>query len=235
MNYRTIISCQNLGYSSQSYPLESPFGKWDVRELTLELYSYDRVCFVFNSDDQKEVLSRLFLKKLKPKTGSISSPSKIHIYSDSDFWEGADKKASINDNMKSKLFSNRPWFGRQRKNIQILIDRLDLGDFKQIPLSQLSFVQRTRLKILMMIAAKAKVILIDKLFPKLDEIGFLLFLEWLENYSGIIIYFGDIQSEHEENSCIRLINQDKVKSIFGNIILFSSDGTSKFVKLKIDS
>ena len=232
MESRSIICCRNLGYSTQSDTGVTPIRKWDVRELSLELYAYDRVRFIFKNNEQKEVLLRLFLQKLKPKTGSIIIHSKTHIYSDSDFWEGTDKKISLKENMKSKLFSHRPWFGGQRTNLETLIDRLGLGGQSQyIPVNQFSFEQKSRLKILMMIAAKTKIILIDKLFSELDERSFILVKEWLDKFSGIIILFGDYPYEDCVNSTKKIIKKDKIISSFGKVILFFSDGTSKTIRL----
>ena len=64
----------------------SSLREWDIRGLNLKFFSYDRVRFFFNSDEQKTVLLRLFLQKLKPKTGSIIIPPNIHIYSEKDLW-----------------------------------------------------------------------------------------------------------------------------------------------------
>ena len=51
----------------------------------------------------------------------------------------------------------------------------------------------------MMIAANTKVILIDNLFSELDEMELLFILEWLENFLGIVILFGDYPLEIKPN------------------------------------
>ena len=77
-------------------------------------------------------------------------------------------------------------------NLDVLIDMLGLGGrYQYIPISQLSFENKNRLKILMMITAKTKIILIDKLFSELDELSLALVKEWLEKFSGILILFDD--------------------------------------------
>ena len=228
MHSKFFISCHKLGYYSQLDSGENLIQKWDIRDLTLKFFAGDRVRFRFNNNDQKDVLLRLFLQKLKPKKGSFFISSKTHIYSDYNFWERTNKKASLQENMKSKLFSSRPWFGGHRKNLDILIDRLDLGGRKQhIPVQELSLEQKNRFRILMMIAAKTKVILIDNLFTELDEIGMLFILEWLENFLGIVILFGDYPNQIKPNRNIKMSKRDESKPLFNSIISFSGDGLPK--------
>jgi len=233
MDSKLLISCKNLGYYSQSDSFLSPFVKWDVRDLTLELFGGDRVCFHFDNKDQKQVLLRLFLQKLKPKKGSFMLSSKIHIYYDYNLWEGTNKKASLDENLKSKLFSTRPWFGGKRKNIENLIDRLDLGgQIRHVQVQKLSLEQKIRLRLLMIIAAKTKVILIDNLFSQLDEHSFLLFQEWLEKFSGILIFFGDYFRDANNRKNFQVGRQEMDKTLFNTIISFTSDGFSKTLILK---
>tara|TARA_Y100001970_G_C14230379_1_gene858248 strand:- start:2397 stop:3110 length:714 start_codon:yes stop_codon:yes gene_type:complete len=233
MESRLIISCKNLGYYSKSSANLKSSDNWDIRDLNLKFFANDRVRFIFDNKDQKEVLLRLFLKKLKPKTGSIIMSPKIHIYSDCDLWEGTDKEFSIIKNMKSKLFSNKPWFGGQRKNLDILIDRLDLGGQVQyVPINKLSIKKRNRLKILMIIAANTKVILIENLYNIIDEISFLFLKEWLDCFSGIVIFFDDYFCRDDESGISsKILNQEIMSSIFSKNVCFSANGLSK----KLDS
>ena len=225
MESRFFISCQNLGYYSQLGFGDTYTQKWDIRDLTLKFYAGDRVHFHFNNNEQKQVLLRLFLQKLKPKKGSFYLSSKTHIYSDYNFWEGTDKNESLQENMKSKLFSSRPWFGDHRKSIETLVERLDLGGrVKHLPLKELSVEQKNRLKVLMIIAAKTKVILIDKLLSELDEIGLLFVLEWIEKYLGIVILFGDLPHEIKLKRNFKKLKLDQFKPFFNSIISFSEDG-----------
>ena len=119
MDSRLILSCKNLGYYHNKRMALSSLREWDIRGLNLKFFSYDRVRFFFNSDEQKTVLLRLFLQKLKPKTGSIIIPSNIHIYFEKDLWMRTDKDSSLINNLESKLFSNRPWFGGRRMDLII--------------------------------------------------------------------------------------------------------------------
>ena len=229
---RLFISCKDLGYYNQSCSGENHIEKWDIRNFNLQLYAGDRVCFRFHNNEQKEVLLRLFLQKLKPKTGSFSFSSKNHIYSDYNFWEGTDKKVSLKENMKSKLFSSRPWFGGHRKNLETLIDRLGLGGRVQhLPVQELSQVQKIRLMILMIISAKTKIILIDNLFADLDETGLLFIIEWLKKYLGIVILFGDYPYEIRSGRNFGILKADKCKELFNSIISFSAEGFSQIKKI----
>ena len=232
MDSRVLISCKNLGYSSESYAQESYIEKWDIRELTLELRAGDRVRFCFFNNDQKEVLSRLFLKKLKPKRGSLINFSN-KIYTEKSFWDGTDMEASLKENLKSKLFFVRPWFGGERKNLETLIDRLDLGGQTQyIPINKLSNDQKIRLRLLMIASANTKVILIDNLFSKLDGKSFFFVKEWLENFPGIVLLFGDYYMGLKSSKDIEFFQLEEFESLFSTIVSFNSDGFSKTLILE---
>ena len=123
MKPRVLLKCDNVGYSTSAASGNSVEEKWDILKLSLELHAGDRASFLFQNEEQKQVLWRLFLQKLKPKTGSFIISAKTHIHSDDSLWTGTDKKATILENMTSKLFTKRPWFGGQRKNLETLIDR----------------------------------------------------------------------------------------------------------------
>ncbi len=228
MDSRLILSCKNLGYYHNKRMALSSLREWDIRGLNLKFFSYDRVRFFFNSDEQKTVLLRLFLQKLKPKTGSIIIPSNIHIYFEKDLWMRTDKDSSLINNLESKLFSNRPWFGGKRKDLNSLIDRLDLGGYsKHLPINKLPTEKKKRLRILMMIAARTKVIIVDKLFAEMDEISFFFVLEWLRNFPGILILFGDSHLPVKADKHRRVLNEDKARNVFNKTILFSADGIAK--------
>ena len=228
MDSRLILSCKNLGYYHEKSLALTSSREWDIRGLSLKFFSYDRVNFIFNSDDQKSVLLRLFIQKLKPKTGSIIIPPNIHIYYEKDLWMRTDKDSSLINNLESKLFSNRPWFGGRRMDLNSLIDRLDLGGYsKHLPINKLPMEKKKRLRILMMIAAKTKVIIVDKLFAGMDEISFFFVLEWLRNFAGILILFGDSDFQVNLDKHRIILNEDKQRNVFNKTILFSADGIAK--------
>ena len=104
MNPRVLISCHNLGYAAPSGTGISSVDKWDIRKLNLELHAGDKACFHFQNEEQRQVLWRMFQKKLKPKIGSLQISDNTHLHTDDSLWEGTDKKASLLENMESKLF-----------------------------------------------------------------------------------------------------------------------------------
>ena len=228
MNPRVLISCKNLGYSIDFASGTSTEEKWDIRKLSLELHSGDRAHFHFNNEEQKEVLWRLFLQNLKPKTGSLMISSQTHIHSDESLWNGTDKKETVLENLNSKLFATRPWFGGKRINLEILLDRLRLsGRIMHLPVKELTAIEASRFWVLMMIVANTKVVLIDKLFLGKDKLSLQFVQEWLINYTGIIILFGEHADFFKsiDNNPTRL--QSTTKHLFNYIFSFSADGSAK--------
>jgi len=229
MKPRVLLKCDNVGYSTSSASGNSVEEKWDILKLSLELHAGDRASFLFQNEEQKQVLWRLFLQKLKPKTGSFIISAKTHIHSDDSLWTRTDKKATLLENMNSKLFAKRPWFGGQRKNLETLMDRLALsGRIRHLPVEELSEEQAFRFWLLMLVSAKTKVVLIDRLFSKLDQVSLAFVQEWLESYTGIIILFG----EHAEYfNAVKTPAEDqqlKSKTVFNSVYSFSADGQAKF-------
>ncbi len=225
MNSRVLISCQNVGYSRPFDSEISTGEKWDIRKLSLELYAGDRACFHFQNEEQKEVLWRIFMQKLKPKTGSLMIHARTNIHTDDSFWVGTDKRLSLLENMKSRLFVTRPWFGGKRKNIETLMERLGLnGRIPHLPVQELSAVQATRFWVLMLVTAKTKVVLIDQLFSRLDEISLPFIQEWLENYAGILILFGKHPEYLKSVKNSQETPQRKVEPFFNTVISFSASG-----------
>ena len=228
MNPRVLISCKNLGYATPSDSGIPAGKKWDIRKLNLELHAGERACFHFQNEEQKQVLWRLFQQKLKPKTGSFQISGNTHLHTDNSFWEGTDKKASLKENMKSKLFSTRPWFGGQRKNLDTLMDRLGLtGQIPHLQIQELKPEHAKRFWVLMLVAANTKVVLIDRLFSQLDEISLPFFQEWQEGFPGILIMFGE-HPEYLKAVNSRVMEKHRsLKPLFNSIISFSADGVAK--------
>ena len=228
MNNKLLISCRNLGYSAKSAKDISAETKWDICKLNLDLHAGERISFYFKTEEQKNVLWRLFERKLKPKTGSLRISASTHIHTDQGLLDGLDKSSSLQENLQSRLFEERPWFGGKRKPMDTLMYRLGLnGSIQYLPVNDLSDQYLTRFLTLMLAAAKTRVFMLDRLLPLLDEISMSFLLEWIESFPGSIIVFG----EHSKFLNAILSRQDKQmtlsRSLFDLEISFTSYGEAK--------
>ena len=192
MNNKLLISCRNLCYSATGAEDISSETMWDISKLNLDLHAGERIIFHFKNEEQKTVLWRLFEGKLKPKTGSLRISANTHIHTDQGLLDGLDKSSSLQENLQSKLFEERPWFGGKRKTLDTLMYKLGLiGRIQNIPVNDLSDKHLTRFLTLMLAAAKTRVLMLDRLLPLLDEISMSFLLEWMESFPGGIIVFGE--------------------------------------------
>ena len=230
MNNKLLISCRNLGYSETSAEDFSAETVWDICKLNLDLHAGERICLYFKTEEQKSVLWRLFERKLKPKTGSLQIFSKTHIHTDQGLLDGLDKNSSLQENLQSRLFEERPWFGGKRRNLDTLMYRLGLiGRVQYIPVNDLSDQHLTRFWTLMLAATKTRVFLLDRLLPLLDELSMSFLLEWMESFPGSIIVFG----EHPNILAAVESRQEKQiqlsKPLFDLVVSFSNYGDAKIL------
>ena len=228
MNNKLLISCRNLGYSETSAKDFSAETMWDICKLNLDLHAGERISFYFKTEEQKSVLWRLFERKLKPKTGSLRISANTHIHTDQSLLDGLDKSSSLQENLQSRLFEERPWFGGKRKTMDTLMSRLGLiGRIQYLPVNDLSDQHLTRFWTMMLAVAKTRVFMLDRLLPLLDEISMSFLLEWMESFPGSIIVFG----EHANILNAVKSNQDKQmalsRSLFDLVISFTSYGEAK--------
>ena len=79
-----------MGYSATFAEDFSSETMWDICKLNLDLHAGERVCFHFQNEEQKNVLWRLFKRKLKPKTGSLRISANTHFHSDQGLLDGLD-------------------------------------------------------------------------------------------------------------------------------------------------
>lgn len=230
MNQKVLISCQNVGYAETSaaeFPAET---MWDIRKLSLDLHAGERVCFHFQTEEQKNVLWRLFERKLKPKSGSLRISANIHVHSDQSLLDGLDMRSSMLQNLQSRLFDNRPWYGGKRKMMDTLMYRLGLmGRINNLPVQELSVDNLTRFRTLMLSAAKTKVILLDRLLSQLDQISLSFMLEWFESFSGAIIVFGEHADFLKAVKSAQLDQQILSRPLFDLVISFAQDGEAGFL------
>ena len=205
MNKSPLISCRNLGYYETSVNDFSDEKMWDICNLNLDLHAGERISFYFKTEEQKKVLWRLFERKLKPKTGSLRISPKIHIHTDQGLLDGLDKKLSLQKNLQSKLFEERPWFGGKRKTLFTLMNKLGLnGRIQNMPVNDISNQNLIKFWTLMLVATKTRVFLLDRLLPLLDEKSMSFFLEWMDGFPGSIIVLGNILK------FLKLLNQCKI-------------------------
>ena len=78
-----------------------------------------------------------------------------------------------------------------------------------------------------MIAAKTKVIILEKFFSEMDEISLFFLLDWLNNFTGILILFGECHFSKNLNRSPKIVHDVKFKNIFNKTILFTADGIAK--------
>ena len=160
MNNKLLISCQNLCYSATSAEDFSAETMWDICKLNLDLHAGERISFYFKTEEQKNVLWRLFERKLKPKSGSLRISASTHIHTDQGLLDGLDKSSSLQENLQSRLFEERPWFSGKRKTLDTLMYKLGLiGRIQNIPVSDLSDKYLTRFWTLMLSATKTRIFL----------------------------------------------------------------------------
>jgi len=228
MNNKLLISCRNLGYSATSAEDFSAETMWDICKLNLDLHAGERIIFYFKTEEQKSVLWRLFERKLKPKTGSLRISASTHIHTDQGLLDGLDKSSSLQKNLQSRLFEERPWFSGKRKTMDTLMYRLGLiGRIQYLPVNDLSDQHLTRFWTLMLVTAKTRVLMLDRLIPLLDEISMSFLLEWMESFPGGIIVFGEhanilnaLKSRHDKQMAFS-------RSIFDLVISFTTYGEAK--------
>ena len=92
MNNKLLISCQNLGYSATYVEDLYAETMWDICKLNLDLHAGEKAIFYFKTEEQKNVLWRLFERKLKPKTGSLRISASTHVHTDQGLLDGLDKR-----------------------------------------------------------------------------------------------------------------------------------------------
>ncbi len=230
MNNKLLISCKNLGYSASSAEDFSSETMWDISKLNLDLHAGERISFCFNNEEQKSVLWRLFERKLKPKTGSFRISSKIHVHSDQGLLDGLNKSLSLQENLKSRLFEERPWFGGKRKTLDSLMYQLGLiGRIQHIPVNDLSDQYLNRFWTLMLAATKTRVFLLDRLPTLLDEKSMCFFQEWMESFTGSIIVFGEHANILSSSKSRKDKHSEFSKSHFDLVISFKSYGEAKIL------
>ena len=192
---KLLINCRDLSYFSSlgaSEQSTSESEKWDLRQLNWTVEAGDRVCFIYEDEEQKQVFWRLLLNKLKPKSGLLEIQSGVLVYSDEMLWTRARRNEGLDENLESKLFEPRPWLNGRMVNVMQLVDKVGLSvGLLKIPLEKLQERDQLKALLVMMMAAKVKVWLVDTLMKQIHGENLKLLMEWLSGFSGAWVNFKD--------------------------------------------
>ena len=198
---KPLINCRDLSYFSSlgaSEQSASESENWDLRQLNWTVETGDRVCFIYEDEEQKQVFWRLLLNKLKPKSGLLEIQSGVLVYSDEMLWTRARRNVGLDANLESKLFEPRPWLNGRMVNVMQLVDRVGLSvGLLKIPLEKLQARDQLKAWLVMMMAAKVKVWLVDTLMKQIHGNNLKLLMEWLSGFSGAWVNFKD-ETQTEE-------------------------------------
>jgi len=198
---KPLINCRNLSYFSSlgaSEQSASESENWDLRQLNWTVETGDRVCFIYEDEEQKQVFWRLLLNKLKPKSGLLEIQSGVLVYSDEMLWTRARRNEGLDENLESKIFETRPWLNGRMVNVMQLVDRVGLSvGLLKIPLEKLQARDQLKAWLVMMMAAKVKVWLVDTLMKQIHGENLKLLMEWLSGFSGAWVNFKD-ETQTEE-------------------------------------
>ena len=198
---KLLINCRDLSYFSSlgaSEQSTSESENWDLRQLNWTVETGDRVCFIYEDEEQKQVFWRLLLNKLKPKSGLLEIQSGVLVYSDEMLWTRARRNEGLDENLESKIFETRPWLNGRMVNVMQLVDRVGLSvGLLKIPLEKLQARDQLKAWLVMMMAAKVKVWLVDTLMKQIHGDNLKFLMEWLSGFSGAWVTFKD-ETQTEE-------------------------------------
>ena len=198
---KPLINCRDLSYFSSlgaSEQSASESENWDLRQLNWTVETGDRVCFIYEDEEQKQVFWRLLLNKLKPKSGLLEIQSGVLVYSDEMLWTRARRNEGLDAHLESKIFETRPWLNGRMVNVMQLVDRVGLSvGLLKIPLEKLQARDQLKAWLVMMMAAKVKVWLVDTLMKQIHGENLKLLMEWLSGFSGAWVNFKD-ETQTEE-------------------------------------
>ncbi len=187
---KVLLGFRSLGYADTEERWKTGEA-CDVIDLTWELRAGERVFFKCNNSEQSQVIWRLALKKLKPKSGGVESAAGTVVYTDEMLWQRANSKEDLWYNLRSKLFHQRPWVGNRMLHHEMLLDLLGLrGHLAKIPLGELAPRYQNRAWAVLLAAARVKVWLVDRLFVEADSTCKAFLMQWLRDFPGAVVFFG---------------------------------------------
>ena len=190
-----LINCRNLGYYSADAGKVSEI--WDVRQLNWTVHAGDRISFQCHSQEQKDVVWRILLDKLKPKSGLLEITSGTKVYSDEMLWSRADGKADLWTNLQSRFYNQRPWLVDRRVHHSMLVDLIKLtAQAARTPLMQLEESEKIKAWTVMMISARIHVWLVDSSIRDASVEDRSMIKLWLDSFPGAWINFdaGELHS-----------------------------------------
>ena len=133
---KVLINCRDLSYYTSDGAEDSEV--WDIKQLNWSVQAGKRIHVQCYNQDQKYVVWRIFLNKLKPKSGLLEIHPGTKIYSDEMLWSRSDQNRGLWSNLQSRLFDPRPWLADQRVHLSTLMDLLGIdGRSSRTPLEQL--------------------------------------------------------------------------------------------------
>jgi len=183
MNKKIILSCNAITYDP---------GRTGICEFSCDLYAGERMWVQCHDPEQQTVLWRILLGKLKPSTGGTTLGRKVLPYSDELLKEKVHRANTIKDNLKSRLFEDRCWINGRRMHQYTMMERLDLSlGSQRVPIRLLSTERYNKFWTLMVVICRSQLMLGHALFEQLDEESAALVQDWLVDYNGAFIYFGD--------------------------------------------
>ena len=211
---RILIQCSDLSYHAWEGNKDSKqnnSGIWDLKLLNWNVENGDRVRFIYDNEEQRQVFWRLLLNKLKPKSGIVEVQSGVLVYSDEMLWERARNDVGLEANLESKLFESQPWLNQRRVPVLQLIDRIGLsGRALKTPLAELPEDEKLKAWLVMLMTAKVKVWLVGRLLKNTKGDNLKWLMQWLAGFQGAWIAFEPDHPELRENldpvmtSCVHL-------------------------------
>ncbi len=185
MRKHCLLSCERVCYA----PDPEGFWGWDVFEMSWELFPEAPVSLLTTRPDQEELVWRLLLGKLKPKAGGWSGGGRQALQGDADIWDRAARQNSLEENLRSRLFTDRPWLeGRRRDHLQLFhLLGLSVRE-RKTPLGMLRGVAKSRAWLCLVLCARFRVLVVRGLSHSDDAQTQDLLRRWLKTFSGGVLF-----------------------------------------------
>lgn len=168
---------------------------WDVFEMSWELFPESPLSLLTTRLEQEELVWRLLLGKLKPKSGGFAGEGRRSLQGDRDIWSRAARENSLEDNLRSRLFTDRPWLEARRVDHLQLFHLLELSvRDRKAPLGFLKEPARSRALLCLVLCARFRTLVVRSLPHCEDDLTQTLFRRWLETFSGGVVFLNAPES-----------------------------------------